>query len=78
MINDTDRVILSMSRAVCESCDCSSAVRVRIITAKDLLIDGSIKGWLSKLKDDKRLIVSTTGKAAKAVQLILNDSVENV
>ena len=30
-------VILSMSRAVRESCDCSSAVRVRIITAKDLI-----------------------------------------
>ena len=35
-INDTNRVILSMSCAVRESCDCSSAVRVRIIAAKDL------------------------------------------
>ena len=37
-----------------------------------------IKGWLSKLKDNKRLIVSAAGKAEKAVQLILNDAVENV
>lgn len=36
-----------------------------------------IKGWLSKLMDDKRLIVGAAGKAEKAVQLILNDTVEN-
>lgn len=33
-----------------------------------------IKGWLSKLKDDKRLIVSAAGKAEKAVQLILGET----
>ena len=32
-----------------------------------------IKGWLSKLKDDKRLIVSAAGKAEKAVRLILGE-----
>ena len=36
-------VILSMSRAVRESCDCSSAVRVRINKAKDLT--GSRCSW---------------------------------
>ena len=33
-----------------------------------------IKGWLSTLKNDKRLIVSTAGKAEKAVRLILGDT----
>lgn len=32
-----------------------------------------ISGWLSKLKNDKRLIVSAAGKAEKAVRLILGD-----
>lgn len=32
-----------------------------------------IKGWLSALKNDKRLIVSAAGKAEKAVKLILNE-----
>lgn len=36
-----------------------------------------IKGWLSKLKDDKRLIVSAAGKAEKAVQMILGGNDEN-
>ena len=31
-----------------------------------------IKSWLAALKDDKRLIVSASGKAEKAVNLILN------
>ena len=31
-----------------------------------------IQNWLQVLKNDKRFIVSTTGKAEKAVQLILN------
>ena len=38
-----DCVILSLSRAVRESCDCSSAVRVRIIAAKDL--SGACCNW---------------------------------
>ena len=32
-----------------------------------------IKGWLSKLKDDKRFIVSAAGKAEKAVRTILGE-----
>ena len=32
-----------------------------------------IKGWLSTLKNDKRLIVSAAGKAEKAVRLILGE-----
>ena len=33
-----------------------------------------INGWLSKLKDDKMLIVGAAGKAEKAVQLILGET----
>lgn len=33
-----------------------------------------IMGWLSTLKNDKRLIVSAAGKAEKAVRLILGDT----
>lgn len=33
---------------------------------------GYIQGWLSALKNDKRLIVSAAGQAEKAVNLILN------
>jgi hypothetical protein len=36
-----------MSRAVRESCDCSSAVRVRIITAKNLT--GTLHIWQNDL-----------------------------
>lgn len=32
-----------------------------------------IKGWLSKLRNDKRLIINAAGKAEKAVQLILGE-----
>ncbi len=31
-----------------------------------------IKGWLSKLKDDKRFIVQASGMAQRAVDFILN------
>ena len=31
-----------------------------------------IQNWLRVLKNDKRLIVSASGKAEKAVQMILN------
>ena len=32
----------------------------------------SIQNWLRVLKNDKRLIISTSSKAEKAVQMILN------
>jgi len=35
---------------------------------------GYIQSWLKKLKNDKRLIVTTAGKADKAVAMILNKS----
>ena len=38
---------------------------------------GYIQSWLKALREDKRLIVSAAGKADKAVEMILNRSMEN-
>ena len=46
-------------------------------TTKSILNSAAyINGWLSKLKNDKHLIVSAAGKAEKAVEMILGNLVQ--
>ena len=47
-------------------------------TTKSILNSAAyIQGWLSKLKNDKHLIVSAAGKAEKAVEMILGNGMQD-